>query len=476
MELSKKELLTLQILDDLHSMWTPHKGQITAGRPIVNRRADITFCQNGRKWGKTEFAAYMLWRHALLNPGSACYYVTPEYSHGREIIWNNQRLQRFGPAKYVKKISNQEARVVFNNGSFIKIIGSENWAVANGLTPDFVVYDEFKIFHPQWHTEFNPNRIVRKAPLVIIGTPPKPEDRNREQYEELAEEAKSRNDQVWMKQTSYDNPHIDPEWLDMEREKLFARGEEDVWFREYEGKIVPGGKSAIFPMFNEARHIAPHNAIIREIRKDLKKLEWFLVTDPGTTTCFAALFCAINPYTKKLYILDELYETNQQETSVRRMYPRMDAKMMEFYPLSDIDEDWFKGYDEAAAWFAQEVLGQYGVTFMPTQKHLHKKEEGLSLIKDQMLHDLVVISDRCGKLKWEIEGYAKDIKGNIPKKNDHLIDCFRYLNSFANYSMTDALEIIKQNNDEMRRGFTMKDDLDGLSAQNEWGNFNTFWK
>ena len=462
--------LYLQIIEDLHKDWQPHSGQLSVGKQLLNKDKNIIFLQCGRKWGKTEFAVYLLWRHALMNPGSTCYYVTPETSHGKKIVWFTNRLQTFGGKRYLKAINNSDLRVIFNNGSYIQIIGSENFAAANGLTPDYVVYDEFKAFHPRFHIEMNPNRLSKKAPLVIIGTPPKVGDRNRDQYMTYAEECKAKIDAYWTRRSSYDNPHIDPSWLDTEKKHLFARGEFDTWFREYEGKIVVGGNSAIFPMFDKDKYVKTHREIYQEIQRDLKRMEWFCVADPGSTTCFAVLLGCINTYNKHIYLLDEIYEKDRRNTTVREIYPRMDTKMMDLYPHSDVDDDWTKVYDEAAAWFSGEVMNQYNVYFEPTQKSMNKKEHGLSLIKDQMIYKLVTISDRCINLVKEIENYATDDKGNIAKKDDHLIDAYRYLNAAAHYSMVEVLEQKKQDNDHDRGMRRFEDDLADFARQEDWAH------
>ena len=153
------------------------------------------------------------------------------------------------------------------------------------------------------------------------------------------------------------------------------------------------------------------------------------------------------------------------------MYPRIEAKMKELHPNGDIEEDWIKVYDEAAAWFATEVMGQYGIYFSPTAKHMHKKDHGLSLIKDQLIHNFVTISDRCIKLKWEVQNYVKTDKGDIPKKHDHLIDGWRYLNAAAHYNMHEAIERKKEMSD--RRGYTPKEDLKNLRNEVDW-TFNIF--
>lgn len=454
---SESQKLTLQIMSDLHKHWKPHKGQIDALKPLYSEAGlNLLFVQCGRKFGKTDLAIYCLWRHALLNPGSMCYYIAPQLSHGRDLIWNNRRLQKFGAErdehgrivpggedvlkKYIDKVNESHSTLKFKNGSRIQIVGSENWGAANGLTPDFVVYDEFKVFKRQWHTEFNPNRVARGAPLVIIGTPPKPGDNNKDEYIAISEQAKERDDMSHVVKDSYSNPYIPKKAIDDEIEILKKRGELDVVEREYFGRLVYGGANSIFPMFNPERHVFSHKELLQEISRDLRKLDWFCITDPGTTTCFAALFCAINPYSKQIYILDEIYELDQLNTSTRRMYPRMAAKMKEFYPRGDVDEDWLKVYDEAAAWFATEIMDQFGVYFMQTAKYTNKKEHGISLIKDILVFDLVKISDRCHWLQKEMLNYVKDENGNIPKKDDHLIDCFRYMLAADHYNMVEAIE------------------------------------
>ena len=186
----------------------------------------------------------------------------------------------------------------------------------------------------------------------------------------------------------------------------------------------------------------PFKDVYTEVKKNIKKLEWYCVADPGTTTCFAVLFAAINPYTKKVYILDEIYEKNQKETSTRTIYPRIKAKMKELNPYLD-EDDWYKVYDEAGAWFANEVLVNYHTTFFKTEKRHGDKDEGISLIKDQLLHRIVSITDKCKNLFNEMQMYAKDSKGKIPKKNDHLIDCYRYFIDAANYDFSAVQEFIR---------------------------------
>lgn len=494
--LSPDDQLYLRIIEDLNKARGDgidagfktrlHEKQVECLNSLYRDKKRLIFIPCGRKFGKTELSAYVLWRQALLYPGSTCYYVVPEASQGRKLIWDNRRLQRFlgkDSDKYIDgNPNNLEMKIRFKNGSLIQVIGSENWAAANGLTPHFVVYDEFKVFNSQFHIEMDPNRAAKAAPLVIIGTMPKVGDRNKDQYEALLEYAQNNPDKAAVhRYTTFDNPiNMRPdikETIDQQIEILRARGEEDVVQREYYSRIVPGGSRAVFPMLDKVAHQKPAKELYEEIKRDLRKLEWYAVADPGTTTCFAALIVAMNPYTKKVYILDEIYEKDQHLTSVRSIYPRIEALMHKNNPGSDIHDDWIKTADEAAAWFMNEVMQQYGTYFMPTDKVHNKKEAGLSLIKDQLIHDLVVISDACPYLWKEMQEYAKDDKGNIPKKNDHLIDCFRYFNGAANYSMVEVMEAARRKADPIERDRKRSIEFDDFDRDREdWTDSVFTWE
>jgi hypothetical protein len=452
-----------------------HSGQIRSLKPLFDGSdTDVVFLACGRKFGKTEAAMYALWRYALTHPNTVNYYIAPENEHARKLVWDGQRLQKFlGKAgkNFIKRINGREMKITLLNDSIIQVVGSENWQVANGLTPNFSVYDEFKVFHPKWHTEYNPNRLAKGAPLLIIGTPPKPGDKNAEEYLKMQESVRVDSKSFLFRMDSYQNPVIKKEIIDREIEKLRAAGDEDIVQREYYARIVPGGKKAIFPMLNEKRHKFEHYKLVKEIERDIKKMDWYCAVDPGTTTVFAGLLIAINPYTKIVYVLDEIYEKDQQYTSVRNIFPKLRYKMMELYPNSSLDDDWFKVYDEAAAWFASEVMDQYGTYFSPTEKHINKKEEGISLIKDMLMFNCIKISDRCENLWKEMEQYAKDDRGNIPKKNDHNIDSLRYALAAAHYNMVEALEgraDTDMSTGKPKRYRTMRDDFKDMRKEVDW--------
>jgi hypothetical protein len=136
---------------------------------------------------------------------------------------------------------------------------------------------------------------------------------------------------------------------------------------------------------------------------------------------------AVHKFTKQVLILDEIYETNRNETSPKKIWPRAVAIMQRYLPV----ESWYKIYDYAATWFQVEINNEFNVALMPCTKDVNRKDVALSLIKDFMMADieeesLFIVSNRCTKFIWEITNYSTDEHGKIPKKDDHLIDALRY--------------------------------------------------
>lgn len=460
------------LLTELNQAWQPHAAQIPPLRAIFRDGKLFVFNECGRKYGKSEIFAYVLWRWGLTRPG-AYYYFAPFQKQAREIVWSPKRLQTLGPKKYIKRCSDAELRLTLSGPfgeSFIKVDGSDNFDAYRGVNPHGVVLDEFKDFRPEFWIAMEPNLATFEAQCLFAGTPPEVEN---EQFEALAKIAK--DDGSYFNFPSWSNPHINRTWLRNKKKQLYAREEGVIWEREYGARRVFGGPGAIIPMFDRRRHVRPHGELMEEIYKDRHKLTWLVVADPGTAVTFGVLFIAVNPYSKKVYVLDEIYEEDQLKTTTSNIIPRAQKKKLNLYPEHvDHEIEWIQVYDEAATWFCTEAIASFNEPFVPTHKKQVKKDSGLSLIKDQFLKDMLVISDRCEKLAWEIENYVRDKNGKIPKERDHLIDCLRYGNAAAGLSLMEEDEPVdgrranyramrpEQEIDDLREemGFTEIDETD----------------
>lgn len=446
------------ILDSLHETWQPHAGQITVGKALFQDDKRMLFIQCGRKWGKTEIIMYFLYRWALTHPNASCYYISPFQKQSKEIIWANGRLQRFINKKYVRSTNSTEMRITLTNGSFIKLDGSDNFEAYRGIEPHMVVFEEFKDFRPEFYTAMEPNLVVHNSPLVIIGTPPI----NDCQFTQLADECRKDVTKFYIEEPSERNPHISKAWLDKKKEELIARGEEDVWQREYMGKYVKGGSSKIFPMINESI-VRPHKVMMKAIERDLKRMTKYIVCDPAGASVFGVLFAFINPYSRIVYLVDEIYETRQSHMTVDFVGSNIIKKRDNLW-FDRTGDDWSFHHDEAAVWWANELRDRFNINSMPTRKSQNKKEDGLSLIKDIMRYNKLVISDRCVKTFWELDNYIKDANGNIPKVNDHQIDNFRYLLGAEMYDINDVHRLPDRERSEDYRASKISDDFPELDS------------
>ena len=442
-----------EALSLLHSRWVPHPAQIQIGRAALDPTKEIIFGQCGRKLGKSEIAIYLIYRHLLETKEAAAYYFAPFYKQAKEILWAPGRVKKLLP-EVVSKVNDSEMRI-FAGDRFIKLDGADNFDAGRGITPSLVILDEFKDFKPDFLKAMAPNLAARKAKLVIFGTPPEFENH----FTEMADACKIDPNSVFFQFPTEANPHIDKKWLASEKARLIARGEEDVWEREYMANFVKGGKNSVFPMFSADKVVRPFGEVYNSIKKDLKKMRWFQAFDPGTTSIFAVLTGCLNPYTKEVFFLDEIYESEMRKTSVDQLWPRAYRQRMELLPgMHNWDDKWTLVYDEAAAWFQNAVMERYKVYIQPTKKASDSRMKKISLMRDMFLQHKIIISDRCKSFVWELERYIKDDKGRLPSANDHLVDCSVYALDSLYYSLNEAGEKMPDPLSE-RRAYKMSEEI-----------------
>lgn len=427
------------------------------------------FLECGRNWGKTDFITYLFWRIANLNPGSENYYFTPLQTQGREIIWKSNRLQNFGPQDWIADINNTEMRITFKNGSFVKVDGSDNVDKYRGVKMTkggLLAFDEYKDFRADFYGIIDPNLI--NALLLIVGTPPETDSHFTIDADEFAANPKK----GYFNQPSERNTMLPPGFLANKKAELYSKNEGVLWEREYMARRVKGGKASVFPQ-SASIELRSQRSILRHLYRDRKKLNWHCIADPGTNSCFAVHFIAVNPYTKQIWSLQTIYETDAGKTAVSQLGPRI----IEIRNSLAADVEWIYTADEAAAWFITEMYDQWGVSFAPSKKSDNAKETGISLMKDIMLAGLLEIAedpdwtdtntDKADRNRflWELQNYIT-VKGKIPKGRDHLIDTFRYFLGAEGYSLKAEDEHVKTTNPDLR-GYTMEQDHPELQDYDE---------
>ena len=469
-----------EVEKQIHQVWMPHDGQLDIVSAFFIDWVTGIFLQCGRKMGKTELAVYVLYMFGILFEGAECYFIADEKDHARKILWDNGRLPRFFSS--FKRLNNesiddfkrrreiglklQEKWVVGSNStdmttslfndSKIFVDGAKNYSKADGLSPTIVVYDEFKHHDPRFDIAMRPNLMALGGRILIMGTPPDNEDNY---YCETTFEFQNKKDHLFFQRPSYMNPHVysgpDDELL-IEEERIYRlKKRYHVFAREYLAQIMPDEESMIFPNLDVKKHWGDYDEMLATIKRSFKDWDFFISFDPGSVKCFGVLFCAINKYDKRIYALDEIYETDQRQTTVKKIM----AKAMEKWRnINAYDDDWYMVHDNQAAWFGVEVLQEFEIGIHSCTKDVNNKEAKLSVIKDAIFTNRFLMSNRCPKTWWEMTNYKKDESGRIPKENDHNIDNLRYILNAAYYDSVPK-EIIDLDKISNRRSHTIESDF-----------------
>lgn len=452
-----------EILERLNSRWSPHPIQAQIGHALFYKGVKNIFVCAARNFGKTELSSYALWRWAAENPGSENYIILPLAVQGREILWASERLQRFGPWDWIEGINSTEMRITFRNGSFIKVTGSDNAAALAGIKPKgLIVYDEVADHREQSIKNMEPNRAAFDSPALFVGSPPEFDC----YYVELMELAKRSPHWKFFHAPTSANPHISREWLRRKKEEMVDSGDEEGWLRSYEGIYVKGGKKHIFPQFLKYKPKPLPDLLPKDINK------WWLVThfDPASTSVFGVLFSLYNPHNKRLILVDEVYEGVMENMTTRGIWSQVTPIVKKWEKMGVRKFEY--GYDEAAAWFANETADYMAqLKYRPdekppdawlqaTQKHEFGVESGIGLVRDVFSHRQIEIADHLEKTIWELENYIKDDKGRIPKKNDHQINNLQYTLQLLGYDFAQEEPEKEKDPLDLPRAVSLEDDID----------------
>ncbi len=423
----------------LNYFWDRFKarpGQQKMGWALFEGGYKIIFLRYGRNGGKSFGAAGCMAKYAIENDEVQVLYFAPLVKQAQNIMWRPRLLHKLIDPDFVESIDKDAMTITLINGSIIQCDGSnQDPDIVRGYKPNFVVADEYAQFKPYWQEAMFPNLAAKDAPILMIGTPPEfpiTEDGDKHHYVQMDEECQRyhkdpENKRVywgWLP-TWEANPKISKEWLAQERQRLFDRGEDYVWYREYGGKIVSGASRQIFPMFNKDTHVVDHDKLLAHIDAIREHCEFWVGADPGTRGVFAVVFMAVNHYTSEIYWLDELYETDASNTIASIMNQQIEEKLHELGP----DEEWRYICDNAAASYIEESASEpdFPVLWDETLKELNDKKNGISLLKTLFSKRSKCMSDRCFYTANEFIRLQRDKAGRIPKKGDHTIDGSRYV-------------------------------------------------
>lgn len=128
-----------------------------------------------RRAGKDKTFINILAREAFTRVGTY-FYVLPFYAQARKIIWegmdkNGFRFIDHFPAPLVKRKDNQQMVLELENGSFIRLLGSDNIDSIVGTNPVGVIFSEFSLHKVAAWNYLRPILLENEGWALFNGTP-----------------------------------------------------------------------------------------------------------------------------------------------------------------------------------------------------------------------------------------------------------------------------------------------------------------
>ncbi len=457
-EFSQAEIEKLQYqstrLEQFHQGMRFNPPQKKILRRIFRDGYKKIFIRKGRKGGGTHTICYPAARIAGTLPGRACYIIGPQEVLEREILWDNQRLQKFFPKQWHCRIRDKDARIIVphrEGSSYVKVHGADNWKRMVGIEGDAFVFDELADQDERAYKNCEPNIVARDALWMVAGAPPL-ERIKKSFYWRLEQEI--REDPTWffLHWTTWQNAKFLPggiEGLKKLKEQYYRAGKWDEWEARYEARYIFGGAKTVLTNFipkgEEGSQVVDHEVLMSEISNDARRLRWFQIYDPGFATCFCVLYVVYNTYQGTFDIVDEIFERNRSKLSVQQLWPRIVAKQRKLYPNGD--DRWKRVYDSAAPGFPAEVREitkrdpdlDPRTAFIPTHKEKGDEDKYFRMWNSALALNRCRISTQCVHLQAEMEDYVTEENGSYPDADNHGLDNTRYFMKMGLFSLVEEM-------------------------------------
>lgn len=396
-----------RFLEDWEKVRERHKGQKEILSAVFEHGKRYVFARMGRKGAKTTTNIDIAWRFSLSKPRRTTYICLPTITQAIEIYWDEKRLQwcdkdtPYMAEKYIKSIDNNKHTITFNNLSTIKLIGTWSEARGRGTQPDLFIGDEVQDASSEYLDAMEPNMAAKPDSIwVLSGTPPK----KKNHYHTWEDRIRKNPDGFNVQYSSYINtalPHL-KSWLDNKRDELIAAGKEDVWLREYMAEDCFRSDDRVLPDLQ----FKDFDQLVFELRSVdatvFQPILGLVVTEGHITATFNMLLHS--KYTgSKIYTLECQHLTKIWNQSYATIMAGLSKRMEEF--SSVFKKPWRKVVFDDSSSFCDVVPG-----FSEARKDLKWSKRGLPLLREMILAEKLVLSNRAGNLGMEAQNMLKEDK------------------------------------------------------------------
>lgn len=451
---------------DIYLNYTPHHFQ----KLIHDDQHRFKSVIAGRRFGKSTFARWHIIWKALRHPGRY-WIVSPTIKQGKTNHWTAPEGNILLDTEEIRTYKNDTELAVEISGnegkSRIELLGAENIEKTRGAGLKGVVLDEAAdLSHYIWKVIIAPMLVDSGGWAILIGTP-KGHNWLEKMYnqgkrftkvEETLISDKKGKFPVWhakilkkpmapsnwdgqwasFRFTSYDNPTIDPRFIDSERVSALAEGKEDWFYQEYlaDFRKVHG---LIYDKFDREVHLLGKAELPPLEDMEIYRGLDFGFDNPTVVNWMAVGRCECGE--EIWYLIDEYHEEGQTSEYHIGMILAKDAE----FPASSQGIRVQAGFADPTA--AQQIKdwGEKGLYLTPARRdpNTNLREwvgHGIDLIKKMLSlcpithKPHLFITPDCPETTREFETYTwkeeKDENLNKPgrpeKANDHHLDALRY--------------------------------------------------
>jgi hypothetical protein len=405
------QVLVNKFMEDWESCRDRHPGQLQVLDAVFNQNCQYIFYRAGRKGAKTTTAIDIAWKMAHKIPKSVGYLCYPTIAQGTDVLWDERRLQTCDRKddemfeKYVEKVDNSRHMIWFNNGSFIKVIGTWTEVRGRGTQPDYMIFDEFQDCNPEYIEAMDANLAAKNAPCILMGTPPK----KRNHYEEWWDRVNNNPKGKTFHFTSYDNvklPHL-KEWLDNKKIELIKANKEDVWLREYMAELCYSSSDRLLP---DAKFL--EKQLIIDFVRRIAQVERIPVMAISIQPTYFCAILAILERGKSISVIDHLIFPQVWNRAFSDMYPELGQKAKE---IQDMCGKKLRKlvWDESGS-FVDVVTG-----FTKCRKDIKWQDRGIPLLRELMVKNKIHLCRDVADFGLEcqnllIEEQEKDVHRHYP--------------------------------------------------------------
>jgi PBSX family phage terminase large subunit len=332
---------------------------------------------------------------------------------GRNVFGPLMDFSLFGwLTKHVSYTSGAPTAVIL--GRIVHVIGASDAKaekVIRGLTVAGAYVDEATVIPEEFFTQLLGRMSVPGAQLFGTTNPDNPAHWLKRRF---LDRMASLPDWRRFHFTLPDNPSLTREYVDS-----ISREFTGLWHRRFILGEWVAAEGAIYPMWDEAKHVVPWSKL-PEMRRLLA-----VGVDYGTTNATAALLLGLG-IDRRLYLLDE-WRHDPAQTNIRLSDAQLASRFRDWLALPNHRPEWIV-VDPAAASFRVELHN----TGVSTEVADNDVDFGIRVVASLFGQDQLRVSDRCLGLIEEVPGYSWDPKQTEQGKDapikvaDHSLDATRY--------------------------------------------------